>query len=362
MTLEERLAAYLATARAIPFDPDAAPARAGELLEVALRAGPEALAATLDALADDIGRDSPTLPSSALLAGALVERGGPVAGVAAALLPKLGAWVERSVSALELVLASQPAPEREDDLGDDGDLAWVDAQLLADPTQPHWHLLHELRAPCAALLGASPEWRHRLASLLPALTVLEPYHEGAAWLRRLLAVLDDEPVVVLHVAERRGYRCRMSGIASNFDLFVLLVDALGGDTAEGWLDVPAPPPEAIACLCGGGPQNPGVNVECPWNVYTFEGLAEDRTLPEPGDYSAAPSWVWGDGEPCEIPPFEGTRVLLLGPPSYPRMIGVERTFSTLRASLQAEQLSGSDTAAYIERVARRGSLRPPRSG
>ena len=225
------------------------------------------------------------------------------------------------------------------------------------PSATGWRLLHELHPPLLAVLGASPEHRRRLADLGPRLILLEPWHAGASWLRRTLAVLDDEPLAVLHVPSGRAFACRMSGLLTNADLFVMLADALAGEPSAGWLSHERPPAGAVACLRGDGPQESGVSVECPWNVYAPAALGPDRGLPEPNDYAAAPLWVWPEGEPCEIPAVDGARVLLLGPAGYARVIVVERAVSTLRGSLEARPLSSDETKALVERIDRANAAR-----
>src|SRR5439155_10872310 len=44
----------------------------------------------------------------------------------------------------------------------------------------------------------------------------------ADWLSQLLAILDDEEILVLHPGLGRGYRVRISGLADNFQLHLLL--------------------------------------------------------------------------------------------------------------------------------------------
>jgi len=326
-------------------DASALRALAEQLLCVSLEAAPDERAAVVQGLAEDVRSEAPCWVTSALVAGALVERGADATELGAALLPKLGPLVERCLADLRGRLAEAP------ELGEEGE-AKLAAELTEDPERPAFRLLSEIHSAAVAVLGTSAEQRRGLAELAPALAELEPFHEGAAWLRRILAVLDDEPLTVIHVSERRAFRCSMSGIARNFDLFVLLADSLAGDPAEGWLELPTPDAELVACLAGDGPLAVEATYECPFNAYTYAALSADHALPDPADYSAAPLWVWGEGEPWEIPILDGQRVLLLGPPSFPRVISVERTFPTLRAALVATPLSSAETAGLMERIGR----------
>ncbi len=65
-------------------------------------------------------------------------------------------------------------------------------------------------------------------------------------IRKLLQILDNEELIVLHPALRRGYRVRISGIGDNFQLHTLLADALIGDPAQGWLPGERPDPVVVA--------------------------------------------------------------------------------------------------------------------
>jgi hypothetical protein len=344
MSVASRLADFRESCRSSP-DASSLRALAEQLMEAALDAPPDERAAVVAGLSEDVQSEAPGWVTSALIAGALVERGAVATELAAALLPKLGPLVERCVADLRDRLAEAP------ELGEDGE-AKLGADLAEDAARPAFGLLAEIHSAAVAVLGTSVEQRRALAGLAPALSELEPFHAGAGWLRRILAVPDEEPLTVIHVPERRAFRCSMSGVARNFDLFVLLADSLAGDPAEGWLDLPTPGAELVACLAGDGPSAVEATYECPFNAYTYAALSADHGLPDPADYSAAPLWVWGEGEPWEIPILDGQRVLLLGPPSFPRVISVERTFPTLRAALVATPLSSAETAGLMERIAR----------
>jgi len=53
-----------------------------------------------------------------------------------------------------------------------------------------------------------------------------------------------------------------------------------------------------------------------FNLWNWTGLQADGTLPKPG--SASDHWIWNEGVPADIVPFEGQRVVILGPPPYSR--------------------------------------------
>src|SRR5262249_45908621 len=121
---------------------------------------------------------------------------------------------------------------------------------------------------------------------------LGPYHERAFYLSKLLSVLDDERVIVLHPAEKKGYRVRLGGIGTNFELFILLADALIGDPMQGWLPGKKPDP-AVAAACRDQPVESaqGKTATGAFNFYNWKALRPDVTLPEPNDYSSSKDWI-----------------------------------------------------------------------
>jgi hypothetical protein len=343
MALDRALERYLAAARAEPFDSEVCGRSASALLEATAAAPPEVAARAISELAADIERDGESLVLSTVVAGALIERGVPGDDFERALFPRLLRWLSESVELLDELLANRmPAPSLESD-DDVDENEWVGIRLSEERA---WALVGDTHLAAIALLGANPAARGAERRLLPALRRLEPYHPGAAWLRQMLDVLDDEPIVVIDVAGRRGAAGTMSGVASNFELFVLIAHA-ATDIA-----LPRPDDAAVSCLMGHGAQDSGIVVETAFNAYAYSGLGPDVTLPEPGDYGGSAHWIWGEGEPWEIPALDGTRVVLLGPPSYARLVPAQRTFASLRARLALEALSTERVDAWLARVVR----------
>ncbi|MBK9001816.1 MAG: hypothetical protein IPM35_39340 [Myxococcales bacterium] len=345
MGLDGALARYLSVARAEPFDQEAAKSAASGLLSAAASASPPESAEALSALAADVARDAESLVLSAVMAGALIERGAPGEALESVLFPRLQTWLAESVVLLDALLAEHPPAAGEQSVDDELDEnEWVGTRLSEE--RP-WALIGDTYLPAVALLGASPKARRGERALLPALRRLEPYHPGASWLRQMLDVLDDEPLVVIDVAARKGSAGSMSGVASNFELFVLIADAVAGE-----LGLPRPPEAAVRCLSGQGAQDSGIVVEAAFNAYAYSALGAACKLPEASDYGGSAHWIWGEGEPWEIPALEGTRVVLIGPPSYARLVPAQRTFASLRARLDMRPMARDEVDAWIARIVR----------
>lgn len=340
MGLRPALASYLSVARSEPFEAERARTAASLLLERASSASAEECAEALGALAQDVARDAGSLVLSVVMAGALIERGTPGEELERVLFPRLKRWVAESVTLLDDLLSSRPSPRGDDDSDEN---EWVGTRLSEEPA---WALIGETYLAAVALLGASPKARRDERDLLAGLRRLEPYHPGAAWLRQILDVLDDEPIVIIDVDERRGSSGSMSGVASNFELFVLIADAATN------LALPRPPAEAVRCLSGYGPQDSGIVVEAAFNAYAYSALSSGSALPAANDYGGSAHWIWGEGEPWEIPSLEGTRVVLVGPPSYQRLVPAQRTFASLRAELRLRPLEPDEVESWLSRIVR----------
>ena len=88
-----------------------------------------------------------------------------------------------------------------------------------------------------------------------------------------------------------------------------------------------------------------------WNLHTWQAIQPGTKLPDPNDYSASKTWVWNEGSPEDIPVFEGRRVILLGPPSYPRSWRSQRLFDKLPAQMQVERKLAKDEAKdWLQRM------------
>ncbi|WP_156755595.1 hypothetical protein [Actinokineospora pegani] len=133
----------------------------------------------------------------------------------------------------------------------------------------------------------------RRAELLAAVEAVAEDLPTAHWLRGLLLVLDDEPLIVLHRATSQGWRCTMSGIGDNFQLHTLLAGQFA--TAVG-----APPPTAAELAAANtGELQPQAGITGTFNLVDAFG-----------------AWIWNEGRPADIPHCDGTRVIVLDPPPY----------------------------------------------
>jgi len=175
-----------------------------------------------------------------------------------------------------------------------------------------------------------------------------------SFLAMMLRVLDDEPLLVLHVEQKKGFEVRIGGLADNFQLHTLLAGAVIGSSWNGWLTGTAPGKRALA-ECRDAPVGPGGGAEMTgaFNLYNWTALRPDGTLPEGIAVDATGHWIWNEGCPADITPFEGRRVVLLGRPAYNRMWRAGRIFGGMTGELTVERkLARGEVAEWLERLAR----------
>jgi hypothetical protein len=177
--------------------------------------------------------------------------------------------------------------------------------------------------------------REDVRAMLPdrdrLIAAVEPMRERigtAHWLYGLLLVLDNEPLVVLHRASGRGFRVTVSGIGDNFQLHTLLAAALVGEGSAGGLPGRRPAAEEIAAASDGEQIEPPGGIRGCFNLVDAYG-----------------EWIWNEGRPADIPPLEGTRVVVLDPPPYERSWNACRAYPLMRPTVRVDGPLPADEAA-----------------
>lgn len=227
--------------------------------------------------------------------------------------------------------------------------AWV-AERHPDQARA-WHALDFWCQPAIAMLSRAEELRASLEREVfrDTLEVLRHEHRGAAYLWQLIEVLDDEPLLVLDPVTRRGFRLRISGISDNFQLQVLLAARLMGDAEAGMLSGVRPSSAALDVARGDGPQQIDETFVASWELFGWQALRSDSTLPDP--LEAPDHHVPVDDIPAAIPDFEGVRTVLLGRSPRPRSWSIARMFGALHASIELEAVLGaSEVDAILQRM------------
>ncbi len=289
--------------------------------------------------------ESPTGPACFLsvVCGALLEQGampGRMGSIIHRLLGELlppAAYLIRECEKREQAAvppSERPLTEEEQDERS----AQRQAQLFEDLSvgnplaREAWDQLGAFWPACVAIYSRHVAARVKAREYLPLLQVLADRHEGGHWLRKLLPVLDNEPLVVIDPARGVGVAARMSGVADNFQLHTLLMSTF----PRRWYERRRVSNPAVAVAMGLGPQQTEEVITGCWNLYQAAALgpesriaATQRTDPR--------HWIWGEGTPNDLSVINGHRVVLLGTASYVRTWPSVRLFSSLKAGLHDMQ-------------------------
>jgi hypothetical protein len=339
---------------------------AQRLLDQAKRAGDDQRASALAILADAIST-APVRRAAylALVAGAFIEVGTDPTVAGAPILARLMDAITLALpfqtacaaALMEARRDAQAASTSQKDANEGFDQQAIDAvQAQVSAQMPEnagaWNALDFLESAALAVLSRSKTLRkrgHEDQALRNAVASLRSH--DFMCLDRMLQVLDDEPVIVLHPSLKRGYQIKISGIGDNFQLHTLLADALIGDESKGWLPGKRPDAE-VAALARGALFNPEKTsaADGAFNMLNWYGLGADGVAVE--GQSSSDAWIWNEGIPADIAPFEDTRVILLTPPPYARSWNAGRFFPSVVGELEVtRQLSTQEVNDWLARLA-----------
>jgi hypothetical protein len=300
----------------------------GDLLPQLMQASRTAVPAEMDAalprLAEGIADAPPNLGGFlAVVSGAWIENGADPAPVGPAVVQRI---TEVTAAALAFADAWQEATG-----GEPPDMEGQPSQQVFGTVAPAlgdgavvammaWFALPKYALAGCTVLQMAPlvraslddrDFRARVAGqAAPHLGQMDHY-------QALLRVLDGERLLVLDRATGKGWTVAISGVGDNFQLHMLLGGALIG--RPGGLTGERPAPEILACfLNADAPPGPPV-VSSPWNLVDAHG-----------------EWIWNEGVPADIPVVNGTRVVVIDPPSYQRTFPAGRRFPLMPATLRVE--------------------------
>ena len=269
-----------------------------------------------------------------MMSGALVEQGFAPEPLLEAFAAPLPNWLEGANRLLKNAVVNGELDEE-----------IFDRNAAQRPVEARdFSRLEALYLPLIAALAVSSRGRADLRPLLPQIEPLRDICEAGYFLFAMLRVLDDEPLLVIEPARKRGFVGMMSGIADNFQLHALLM--------AHYPDVAPISPAQIAVFRGDGPQANGETIVGAWNLYDYHALSQTGLNNGLEDLSDTEHWIWGEGQPVDIDKFERHRVVILGEPSYQRSWGVQRLFGGLRAELGIErELSADEVEQWLTRLA-----------
>jgi hypothetical protein len=287
----------------------------------------------------------------ALVCGALVEQGVDPSPLVAPLRQRMTTLFASASRLADACRARLPEPNSEQDERDPAeDFENIRRQLAAEMPSEYgaWEALEQFWRPAIAVFSVSPAARAASRDLRENARNIADYNTAGHWISMILSVLDEEPIVAIEPATGAGLLGRISGVVDNFQLNVLLMH----EFPKSGLFARRRVPQRVAAVAQGrGPQQTSDIVTGVWNLYTWEAIQPGLKLPDSNDYGANAFWIWNEGRPADIPVFEGRRVILLGPPSYPRSWQSQRMFGHLPAKLACEQkLSKDDVRGWLDRM------------
>ena len=284
---------------------------------------PSVLNSAMGRLAEGIATAPPNLACwLAVMAGAWVEHGAGASGVDE---PVLARTLEVASASAEFAAAWRRAGR-----GDPPDPGGQPSQEIVDTLGPHlpdpvgtmmaWFAMEHFAMAAHTMLSLSPGLRAGVADREAKASLvggLAEHCEQMGWVASLLRVLDGERLLVLDRQSRRGWTVTIGGIGDNFQLHTLLAGALQG---RHWgMPGTPPPPEIVACfLDADTPPEPPI-VTSPWNLVDAHG-----------------EWIYNEGVPADIPAVNGTRVIVLDPPSYERHFPAGRKHPMMTAALHVD--------------------------
>ncbi len=283
-----------------------------------------------------------------MVCGSMVEFGAETRPLHEPLIRQLRKIVETASKFQQAVLSRMPTSSAEDF---DREAAFKSAAKKTAAELPDeaaaWRVLEQSYQAGISLFSVSRDARTFARRELLLIRELAEFNQGAAWLWKILQVLDDEPLLVIEPATRMGIVGRLNGVAENFQLNVLLMDVF----PRGWFRRKRVSKGAADVARGMGPQQADEVIHGTWNLYTGAALQQDRTLPDPNDFAASSTWVWNEGVPADIPTLFGHRVVLLGPTGCARTWDSQRAFNLLPASIsKVRKLKISEVEQWLDRI------------
>jgi hypothetical protein len=177
-----------------------------------------------------------------------------------------------------------------------------------------WMALRDMGCAAMTMLCRSMQAREAARAndaLLTRAQALQNVSRFAYYIAELLSEVDAE-LVVLHPGQQAGFRVIAEGIRHNFQLSGFLQETLMGDPGEGRLAPGWPEPgEEGAALEGDDEVDPEFNFNtAAWTYYQWTGLQPDGSF---APFREIWHRVLGELTPLDIQPFEGDRVVILGP-------------------------------------------------
>jgi hypothetical protein len=174
-----------------------------------------------------------------------------------------------------------------------------------------WDRLPDLAADLEADLTAADVRRagRAVRGFREAVAGLAADSPAVARLAGLLAIPDDDIVLVIHPEAGAGWRIRPTGVADVAQFHVLLAAKVPADLPGG----ARPSPAAVAAYRAGRPAPLDPPEATPrFQLFRPQALGPNGRLPD--GVSGCGDWLWGTRPLAAVPAVDGERVVLLGRP------------------------------------------------
>ena len=285
----------------------------------------------------------------AVLCGACVERGCDPLSIADPLTKQLESLLKSSVELAQTCFDRMPKSDNDDhDPHEEFDKLRTELAATMPSQHAAWLALESFWRPAIAVYSVSAQARSAARPLRDLAAKISDHHEAGHWLRLMLTVLDNEPIVVIEPATSTGIVGRISGIVDNFQLNTLIMDVF---PKAGFFSRRRVSRSVADIAKGKGPQQSNDVVRGVWNLYTWRAIRPNLQLPDSSDHAASEFWVWNEGSPEDISVFDGHRVVLLGPPTYQRTWQSQRMFNHLPAELHCERtLTKGEVTNWLQKM------------
>jgi hypothetical protein len=194
-------------------------------------------------------------------------------------------------------------------------------------------------------LLASVEVR-RAARAVPGLREAAVRIPAAKALAELLAVPDDETVLVIHPQARTGLRLFVRGVVDIAQFHLLMLAAAG----ELLSAPPLPSRFRIACAEADPVIPAGVPMVAESRFQLFRPSAVQPDGSVPAGFRMCDHWLWGAQPLAAVPRVDGERMVLLGEPAFRQTWEVTRRFPAMPAEVRLLEVLGAFQVA--ERLGR----------